>query len=359
MGQHVAIKCTYNNGDEGDFVGFNETCSEEIIKWNIESGRVWCGFKDCQCRKYYDRGLRGKRPVNPCYESVLFRHWRYGAGWYHTGKRAGTPIRLSNVDQGKIAILTTRFPGDEEIDRKIIGFFKIRMVTSGPNKETMLIADREFAVRLPIEEAKELFFWDYYSTKAGARWNTLLIRYLNDNLVARILRDLRETLRDENTRAIVDKLIMNDFPKVPPDASGPRVKKSGNRIRRVTIVRKYGSTGEGKEHRKLKEWIAKHPEVFGLDNIRKTEVEYVFPSGDTADIVFQLSKNRFVVIEIETGNPLPGCYQVLKYKVLKCVELGLPITSNDVEAILVAWAIPGEVKSLCNKYGIRFLEKKI
>ena len=32
MNKHTAVKCTYNNGDEGDYVGFNGTCSEDIIK---------------------------------------------------------------------------------------------------------------------------------------------------------------------------------------------------------------------------------------------------------------------------------------------------------------------------------------
>jgi hypothetical protein len=145
MGQHVAIKCTYNNGGEGTFVGFSGTCSEDVIKWNIESGRVWCSNKDCECRKYYDRGFKGNRPTDPCYESVMFRDWQYGAG-----SRAGKPIHLLNVDKGKIAILTTRFRGDEEIDRKIIGFFKIGEAKNGPEGETMLIADQSFAIRLSI-----------------------------------------------------------------------------------------------------------------------------------------------------------------------------------------------------------------
>ncbi len=51
--EHIAFKCTYNNGGEGVFVGFNGTCSEDIIRWNIRRGRVWCGQENCKCRKYY------------------------------------------------------------------------------------------------------------------------------------------------------------------------------------------------------------------------------------------------------------------------------------------------------------------
>jgi hypothetical protein len=226
MKRHVAIKCTYNNGDEGAFVGFEETCSQDIIEWNIESGRVWCSQKDCDCRKYYDGGFKGNRPIDPCYESVLFRDWQYGAGWYHTGSRAGTPIHLSSVDNGKTAILTTRFPGDDEIDRRIIGFFKIGEVKDEPGKETMLVGDRSFALRLPMEESKKIFFWDYYATRGGAFWGTGLVRYLDDNQIVQILHDLKRTIRDENARKMIEDLLGKDFSKVAlQPASGSRVKK--------------------------------------------------------------------------------------------------------------------------------------
>jgi hypothetical protein len=359
MAQHVAIKCTYNNGDEGIYVGFNGTCSEDIIKLNIDSGRVWCSAMGCECRRYYDRGFRGNKPIEPCYESGLFRNWKYGAGWYHTGKRAGTRIHLSDVDRGKIAILTTRFPNDKEIDRKIIGFFKIDQVTNRPGEETILLADKDFCIRLPLEEAKDLYFWDYYSTKGGARWNTGLIRYLDDAQVSCILMDLRETLRDEKAKAMVDRLLIKDFSNFPrPTASGPRVKMSGNRTKRISLRRKYGIGGEGKEHRRLKEWIARHPTEIGLTSIKDVEKEYNFISGDIADIVFKLDNGAYVVVEIETIDPYPGCYQVLKYKILKCAEIGVDIKSTSVEAVLVAWSLPEDVKSFCNKYGIRCVEKK-
>jgi hypothetical protein len=360
MPQHVAIKCTYNNAGENNYVGFNGTCSEDIIKWNIEQGRVWCSQKDCECRKYYDRGFKGVRPIDPCMESVIFRDWKYGAGWYHTGKRAGTPIHLSNVGVGKIAILTTRFPNDEEIDRRIIGFFKIGRVTNNPGEETIMYAEKQFRLRLPMEEAKELYFWDYYSTTGGARWSTGLIRYLNDAQVVRILVDIGETIRDEKTKAMVRNLLHQDFPTIsPPPASGPRIKISGSRTKRISIARKYGPGGEGVEHKKLKEWVAQNPKEIGLNNVKGTDIEYVFTSGDVADIVFEIGGNRYAVVEIETLDPLPGCYQALKYRVLKCAELGIDIKSIDVEAILVAWSLPQEAKDFCNKYGIRFVERKL
>lgn len=357
MPRNVAIKCTYNDGDEGLYVGFNGTCSEDIIKQNIENGRVWCSSKDCKCKKYFKNGLKGKRPTDPCLESVLFRKWEFGAGTYHSGKRANTPIHLSDVGKGKIAILTTRFPGDNEIDRKIIGFFKIGKITNNKDEETKIFADNNYRIRLPLEEAKELYFWDYYSTKGGAAWGTGLIRYLEDGPVARILHDLRETLRDEKSKELVSALLDQDFQGIViPQASGPRVKKSGNRAKRMAISRKYGPGGEGEDHKKLKDWIANNPQELGFKKVKVAEVEYVFPSGDTADILFKVTNNKDAVVEIKTIDVVSGFYQALKYRVLRCAERNLSIDSSDVEGILVAWEIPKIIKNLCDRYGIKYLE---
>jgi len=126
-------------------------------------------------------------------------------------------------------------------------------------------------------------------------------------------------------------------------------------IERAQILKaaKYGSGGEGKDHKNLKKWIADNPSVLGLQNVRNTHVEYQFPSGDWADIVFELENGHYAVVEIETSDPLPGCYQALKYRTLKCAELGMPIVSSKVEAIVVAWDFQPYIKDFSSSYAIR------
>lgn len=225
MAQHVAIKCTYNNADEGKLVGFNGTCTEDIIKSNIENGRIWCSQNDCGCKQYYDMDFKGDKPKDQCYESRLFRDWEYGAGWCHTGKRAGIPIHFRQVQEGKIVLLTTRFPNDIEIDRKIIGIFKIDNVINKPDEETILKGNNKSGVRLSMEDARELYFWNYYSnTNGGANWGHGLNRYINENIMHRILFDLRKILHSEKDRRIVDDIISSDFSDVEPlPASGARI----------------------------------------------------------------------------------------------------------------------------------------
>jgi len=361
--RHIAFKCTYNNGGEGIYVGFEDVCSEDIIKWNIEHGRVRCSEEDCECRKYYNRGFKGRKPKPPvCYESQLFKNWEFGAGWRHTGKKKGTPIHISNVKEGEIAILTTRFPNDKEIDRKIIGLFKIGEVEDDP--ETFVIADKKYRIRLTKDIAESLYFWDYHTNennKSKAVWGTGLFRYLNDIEVAQILRDIMKIAKDDETKNKAKELfleIKKRIGKEIPQPNGVRIKKGKQpSIKRILIKRKYGPTEESEDHKKLKNWIAEHPEELGLKNVKEKEIEkHVFPSGDVPDIVFILENNNYAVVEIETGDLFQGAYQSLKYKVLLCAEKNLPINSKLVRAFLVAYEIPQDVKDFCQKYGIETKE---
>lgn len=122
--------------------------------------------------------------------------------------------------------------------------------------------------------------------------------------------------------------------------------------------KKYGG-GEGKDHRRLKEWVANNPEFLNLNDVEGVEIEsHIFPSNDLPDIVFRC-RDKLISVEIETDTPLPGAYQAVKYKALLCAELGVPCTSQRVQTILVAWHIPSDIREFCLGNGIAFFEKII
>ena len=105
--------------------------------------------------------------------------------------------------------------------------------------------------------------------------------------------------------------------------------------------------------------IILHLLVLNPLKLKKLIVEKGFLSNDTVDIFFELKNGDSVVVEIETYDPLPGCHQALKYKVLQCAETGENITSKRVTAVLVARILPTEVTNFCGKYGIKpFLVKQ-
>ncbi len=137
-----------------------------------------------------------------------------------------------------------------------------------------------------------------------------------------------------------------------------RLPKESNTRTKEAVTRKYGGGGEGKEHKELKNWVAKNPNFLGLDKVKKTQKEeHVFPSGDLPDIVFICDNNKFAIVEIETINPLPGAYQSIKYRSLLCAELGLPLDSINVESFLVTKENSQDVEEFCVKYKIRLKVK--
>lgn len=359
MGKSVAFKCTYNDGGEDMLVGFSDTCSLVNIERNVKNSRVWCSSQECECRHFYDRGMNGPKPQNPCYESVLFREWRYGAGYFHTGVKAGIPIRLKNVEEGNFAILTTRFPNEPESERRIIGLFQIGQIDN--SLETKVIATPESRLRLPLEEAKELYFWAYMNTQTGTPdWRTGLFRYLDDGQVHRILVDVAATVRDEKVKVKVKDLITQVFGNAqPPLANGCLPEKSTNRPSNIAKIRKYGPGGEGEAHKSLKIWLSDHPDKIGITNVTKVEIERKFLSGDLADLVFVHQANRYTIVEVETNDPLPGAHQAIKYRALLCAEKMLPLDTRDVRAILIACSIPEEVQNFCKRYGLDFQAHKL
>jgi len=358
MSQSVAFKCTYNDGDENVFVGFADTCSKENIERNIKARRIWCSNQDCKCSNYLKGAFKGTKPINPCMESQLFREWKFSAGVYHHGERAGQPIHLSQTANGKFAILTTRFPDEPESERRIIGLFQIERIES----RNEVFAARRGRIRLPLEEAKELYFWSYATTNAKSPdWRTGLVRYLDDSQVHRILADVLETLKDEQTKQEIGYLIKKSFGGIPaPPASGCLPKRSTDRAIKIAKQRKYGRGGEGKDHKNLKEYIARHPEAIGLRNVSNCECDtHRFVSGDLVDLVFTHSDGKYTVVEIETIDPWPGAHQTIKYRSLLSAENRLDLANDKVKAVLVAWDIPANVRDFCTDYSIDCREYKV
>ena len=152
------------------------------------------------------------------------------------------------------------------------------------------------------------------------------------------------------------------------EASGGWTHQDQERIegfRRDISLRQHPETrpgpyGEGKDHKELKEWIAEHPGEINLYNVRSYELEHPFISGDAVDILFERNDDTDVVVEVEIGDPLPGCYQAIKYRALRCAERGIELGSQNVTAVVVTpRRIPDETKAFCDWYDIRYFDKRL
>ena len=93
----------------------------------------------------------------PCIESYLFEGWEWNLKVNIKHKR---PLKILNTGVNKIAVLTTKFKNTEEDERKIIGFFKIKDLL----RIIIKLLLWKIRLRLTIDEAQELNFWNYYKT---------------------------------------------------------------------------------------------------------------------------------------------------------------------------------------------------
>lgn len=358
--KNIACNLIYNDGDEGVYVGFNGRCSIENIINNVEAGiSRWCSQPQCNCRKFYDNNFKGSFPGTypNCTESVIFENWEFNPGFTFVGN---IPFVMHKVGKGKVAILTTKFSGDDESERKIIGLFKIKDVLD--NKHGVTSYSR-YRLRLTLEEAKQVDFWAYYRNTKDLipRWSQPRFRYLADNQVAAILHDLISIVKNDSKKSMLLDLLKKDF----QEYSGKKPEVQGaineNIPHKVALKRKYGLGGESEEHKSLKKYIANHPEAVNLNPLKvRSKLEHQYVSGDCVDILFEpTSGNQNAVVEIELDRVLPGIHQAIKYRALRCAELGVDLDSDKVKAKIVAWAFTIQEVELCRKYNIEYFKLKL
>lgn len=344
----LAFKCTFNDGDQGDWVGFANTCSRDQMVHNVDT-RVWCGDKTSPCAKFVRSGMKGSPPESPCMESALFKTWAVCGGEYHSGDKRGTPITIRGTEPGKIVILTTRFPSTSEGERKIIGLFEIDHI----NDDGWLIGQPETGLRLPITNARLMDFWRYYRDSSDKPfWGSQLHRYLEDAQIHRILTDLLSVVSGADREKVGD-ILHRHFGDAQAPAADGTLASTLLPLPRLINLRKYGFGGEGPDHKKLKEWIAATPTSIGLPANSTPHIEFGFESGDCVDIAFEISKDQWAVVEIETTTPKPGAHQVIKYRELLNAKKNWSIGSEMVTGILVAWSFDNHTLEFCTNYGIQ------
>lgn len=98
--------------------------------------------------------------------------------------------------------------------------------------------------------------------------------------------------------------------------------------------------GESKEHKMLKEYISKNPQLIGLNpNTNKGILEYKLPSSDAVDVIFNQA-NMKIAVEVkskisDTSDILRGLFQCVKYKYLIEAEQAISDQMPNSRVILV------------------------
>ena len=121
----------------------------------------------------------------------------------------------------------------------------------------------------------------------------------------------------------------------------------------------YGSGGEGKEHKALKEYIYNHPESIGIKGVKFSETEHDLLSGDRLDVFFDC-KSIHYAIEVKPktspeGDIIRGVYQCVKYKAVMDAMRVIDNSNYENETLLVLGGeMPDSARQMANDLNVKY-----
>lgn len=125
---------------------------------------------------------------------------------------------------------------------------------------------------------------------------------------------------------------------------------------------KHYGTGEGPQHKALKEYIYAHPEIVGLEDISCKSMEYILLSGDRLDIYFEQKDGTRIAVEVKSivspdDDILRGLYQCVKYKaVLDAENKTHGLFSNTRSLLVIEGSLSESNQQVKDSLGIKVIE---
>jgi hypothetical protein len=143
----------------------------------------------------------------PCYDSVALATLSFSPGWNHGNN---TPHVCKEAKVGKVALLTSRAPGEPEAERFIFAILLIaclRVVGADQSGAGTEFYEGDKSASIVLERSSYVRFWDHYRNPRASSvtaWNTGLFRYVDDATVREILAAVGKKLslsRDQRRKA--------------------------------------------------------------------------------------------------------------------------------------------------------------
>lgn len=123
-----------------------------------------------------------------------------------------------------------------------------------------------------------------------------------------------------------------------------------------------GGGGESENHRRLKEFVAAHPEAIGLPKgTPKGTPEYPLPSGDSLDVFFEHA-DTWVGVEVKSAlsdeaDMVRGLFQCVKYQaVMEAVQRAKTLLQNARTILVLEGKLPSRLLPLKNILGVEVAE---
>ncbi|MGI6647907.1 MAG: hypothetical protein ACOX5W_02305 [Bacillota bacterium] len=196
--KNIAVKCNWNDA------GYKWICSDAAYRYNIKNKNKWCSNEYCGCREF----VEFDKFAFPCFDSVIFRDYCV--------RISGSPWRIKNTEEGKIALLTTRDPDCIEEDRFIFGFLYIEDLYETDENGylcTEVYGNKNKSLKIDDHIMRYMKFWDYYENANSYKmhWGSGLFRYVENVAIYRFLCDLEENYEkyegDKAVLPIIKELI--------------------------------------------------------------------------------------------------------------------------------------------------------
>ena len=130
----------------------------------------------------------------------------------------------------------------------------------------------------------------------------------------------------------------------------------------VPPVDHRGGAAEIEAHKRLKDYIARHPRAVGLNkSLAPGETECKLPSGDIPDVLFQ-SPQRHIAVEVKShisneADLRRGFFQCVKYRAILRACRSLEGGTYEVDALLaIEGSLPKGLVAVKNTLGVKVIE---
>ncbi|MDE0681511.1 MAG: hypothetical protein OXI63_01230 [Candidatus Poribacteria bacterium] len=124
----------------------------------------------------------------------------------------------------------------------------------------------------------------------------------------------------------------------------------------------HSGSSESNAHKQLKDYIAQHPRSVELNkSLTPGETEFILPSGDVVDVMFQSARRRIAVevkshISPET-DIRRGIFQCVKYRAILRACRSLEGGTYEADAILaIEGSLSKELIAVRNTLGVKVIE---
>jgi hypothetical protein len=123
----------------------------------------------------------------------------------------------------------------------------------------------------------------------------------------------------------------------------------------------FRAGGESEHHKKLKHFVASHPEILQLPTGLLGRTEYPLPSGDSVDVLFE-HREEFIGVEVKSqlspaADIIRGIFQCIKYQaVIEAYQAVQQLPQNTRVVLVLESMLPAHLVPLKNMLGVEILE---